>query len=123
MIDPSRLPEAWRSRADDIRRFSAAAAAAFEQAADQLERSLTEVADVLLTLQQAARESGYSPDHVRRMIREGKVPNAGRPNAPRVRRRDLPRKPQRLPSSEEPVHVQAASSRQVVRAVARGDTR
>jgi hypothetical protein len=45
-----------------------------------------------LTLQQAARECGYSVDHLSRLIRDGQIPNAGRRNKPLVLRRDLPRK-------------------------------
>ena len=46
----------------------------------------------LLNLTQAARECGYSPDALGRMVRSGRIPNLGRPGAPRVRRTDLPRK-------------------------------
>lgn len=51
--------------------------------------------DELLTVAQAAAESGYSHEHVARMVREGTIPNAGRRRAPRIRRTDLPRKPGR----------------------------
>ena len=46
-----------------------------------------------LTLAQAAAESGYSRDHLARLIRTGAILNVGRRRAPRVRRVDLPRKP------------------------------
>ena len=45
-----------------------------------------------LNLQQAAEWSGYSPAHLGRQLTEGKIPNTGRKNAPKVRRGDLPRK-------------------------------
>ncbi|MGH7688845.1 MAG: hypothetical protein ACREN3_04495 [Gemmatimonadaceae bacterium] len=51
-----------------------------------------------LTLAEAAAETGYTRDHIARLIRTGTLPNAGRPRAPRVRRADLPRKP-RSPSA------------------------
>jgi hypothetical protein len=43
----------------------------------------------LLSLSEAAERTGHTPDHIGRLVREGKVPNAGRKNAPRVRVRDL----------------------------------
>ena len=53
-----------------------------------------------LSLTEAAHASGYSRDHLGREVRAGKIPNAGRPNAPRIERRHLPRKPGMLPSNE-----------------------
>lgn len=50
-------------------------------------------ADETLTLADAARESGYSGEHLRHLIASGQLANAGRKHAPRVRRSDLPRKP------------------------------
>jgi len=49
-----------------------------------------------LSLPQAASESGYSADHLAREVRVGRIPNAGRRGAPRIRRGDLPRKPGRI---------------------------
>lgn len=46
-----------------------------------------------LTLPEAAKISGYSTDHLSRLIREGKLKNAGRKHAPRVLERDLPHHP------------------------------
>lgn len=70
------------------------------------ERFLTEVAaklrqvfaaddEELLTLAQAAVRSELSEDHLGRLIREGKIPNAGRRGAPRIRAADLPRRARR----------------------------
>jgi hypothetical protein len=50
-----------------------------------------------LTLSEAAHESGYSRDHLGRQVRAGRIPNAGRRNAPRIERRYLPRKVRALP--------------------------
>lgn len=52
-----------------------------------------------LTLEEAARESGYSVDHLRHLIADGQLANAGRKHAPRLRRVDLPRKPSAARSS------------------------
>jgi len=46
-----------------------------------------------LTLRDAARESGYTADHLGRLVRNGTLPNVGRKHSPRVRACDLPRKP------------------------------
>lgn len=45
-----------------------------------------------MTLTQAAEVSGYSDDHLGRLVKDGIIPNAGRPGAPRIRRGSLPRK-------------------------------
>jgi len=59
--------------------------------------------DELLSLTEAAERTGYTPDHIGRLVREGKVRNAGRKNAPRVRARDLVAqlKPKLAPPSSE----------------------
>jgi hypothetical protein len=84
----------WRARIAMFRRHGIGEAATTgETFADELEAFLRTTDDMTLTIAQAAAESGYSEDHLARQIREGKIPNAGRPGAPRIRRADLPRKP------------------------------
>lgn len=46
--------------------------------------------DVPLTPAQAARLSGYSTDHIRRMLATGRWPNAGSRHRPRILRHHLP---------------------------------
>ena len=66
----------------------------------------------VLTLPEAARESGYSVDHLGRMIRQGKLPNAGAPNRPRIRAGDLPRRPnRRLAAAEVGAYDPSADAR------------
>lgn len=91
----SELPPAWKARARTLRQWAAAdeAATAWEAAARELEATLAESGDRLLDLQDAAARSGYSADHLGRLVRQGRIPNAGRLHAPRIRMRDLPRKP------------------------------
>lgn len=43
-----------------------------------------------VSLSEAARRSGYSSEHLGRLIREGKIFNAGRKGSPRIRLRDIP---------------------------------
>ena len=65
-------------------------AIAYEKCANRVEQAFNEEDNVLLNLQRASEESGYSADHLGRLVREGKIPNAGRSGAPRIARRDLP---------------------------------
>jgi hypothetical protein len=51
------------------------------------------VDDEPLSLREAAAASGYSEDHLARLVRQERIPNAGRRGAPRIRRGDLPRRP------------------------------
>jgi hypothetical protein len=116
------LPGRWRGKAAELERYAPAVAAAFQDAASELERALTAGADERLTLGQAAAESSYSTDHLSRLIREGKLANVGRPHAPRIRRADLPRKPSRLPAPPPRPHVLGADPRQVARALVAAST-
>jgi hypothetical protein len=83
----------WRAKAAHLQRYAPEAARAFEDAANELEEQLRETATELLTLEAAARECGYSADHLGRLIRRGRLTNHGRDHAPKLRRGDLPRKP------------------------------
>ena len=103
MTDPisvKTLPGTWRRQAKALRRYGGETpAVALESCAADLEATLVERDDTTYSLVEAARESGYSADHLGRLVRDGKIPNAGRPGAPRIARRDLPRK---ASASDEP---------------------
>ena len=43
-----------------------------------------------LTLKEAAARSGYSEGHLGRLVRQEKIPNAGKRGSPRIRVVDLP---------------------------------
>ncbi len=87
------LPAAWRRQAKALRRYgSEPPAVALERCANELETTLVERDETTLSLVEAARESGYSADHLGRLVRDGRIPNAGRPGAPRIARVHLPRK-------------------------------
>lgn len=107
----------WRAHATEIEPYAPHAAGAFQRAADQLERALNHAAIEALTLEQAAEESGYSADHLGRLLREAKIPNAGRAHAPRILRRDLPRKTGGLTPSRAALHLVGADPRQVARSL------
>ena len=104
------LVPSWRARAGKLREWASAekAARAWEAAAGELEAALAAVEHELLNLQQAAKRSGYSPDHLGRLLREGRVPNSGRENAPKIKVSDLPRKPGQVPAQEVTRHATAA---------------
>ena len=96
MTEPASLLRLWRDHANCLRRYGAQAQArVLETAADELEAALEEQNDDLLTLNQAAALSGYSADHLGRLVRSGRLPNHGERHAPRIRKQDLPRKPSR----------------------------
>jgi hypothetical protein len=98
-MTPRELTAHWRSKASVFREHEQTSVAiAYELCAKQLDEALKSIAEAPLTLAEAAQLSGYSTDHLGRLIREGKVPNAGRPGAPRIARKDLPRKSEMAPS-------------------------
>ena len=75
-----------------------------------------------LTLTEAASESGYSPDHLGRLVRGGVIRNAGRTNAPKIRRADLPRKATaQLPRGRAGSKFVGATPTQIARAVVTSD--
>lgn len=93
----------WEQRRDGYERVGALVNGAKlidEFIADLLDSARTE-ANRVLTLKAASEESGYSVDHLARLVREGQVPNAGRVNAPRIRAQDLPRRPKRFAQSSK----------------------
>ena len=105
----------WRADAAVLRRHG------HEGEADRLERLAGEVADALrawrlerVSIAEAAAESGYSEKALRRMVRDGRLPD-DRPDGSRaeirVPRGALPRKParERDPASERVrLHLQKA---------------
>ena len=92
------LARRWRDEADTLRRRGATAqAVVLESCAEELETVLRERDLEALNLRGASEESGYSYSALQKMVAEGKLPNMGDKNRPRVRRGDLPRKAGQLP--------------------------
>jgi hypothetical protein len=90
---PADLPDQWRALAAQQRRLGAESQARIlDFCADELAAAFSRAADELLSLQRAAQESGYSVDHLCRLLREGRIPNSGRKAKPLIRRCDLPHK-------------------------------
>jgi len=67
-------------------------ASAVERMAAEFQNSRHQEAQVALTLEEASQIGGYSASHIGRLVRSGKIPNAGRTGAPRVAYADVPRK-------------------------------
>lgn len=94
-----RLASRWREEAARLRTLEAhGQAAALAQAADELEAATFAWRSELLTIQEAAAETGYSEEHLRRLARAGEVEverNGGPKSRMRIRRGDLPVKPRK----------------------------
>lgn len=89
------LQAKWRKKSVELERLGALVSGSrlCEEVLGDLEAFALDQAQTTLTLKQAAQLSGYSQGHLARMIRDGRIPNAGHPGAPRILRRDLPLKP------------------------------
>ena len=112
---PADLPAAFKERAAIVREYAAdgRAAAIWECAAETVEESFRRYELQPLTLQQAALESGYTRDHLRRSIDEGKIPNASAVDSSySILRMHLPRKPGHgVEHGVAPAHPTVPSSR------------
>jgi len=107
----------WRARRDEFARFQAAVngATLCDELLADLDNALLEHEDEVLTLRDAAAVSGYTVDHLARLIRQGKLPNAGRKRAPRVRRRDVPVKANISRGSDTDSYNARSDARSLVR--------
>ena len=89
-----RLNSQWRSDAETLRKRGATAqAVTLESCADEMETALKAWQEQLLTPEQAARETGYSAEHLRRKVRAGQLSaerHKGAKSHIKIRRRDLP---------------------------------
>ena len=115
-----RLPARWRKQAKALRRYGGETpATALERCAEELDATIVERDEATFSLVEAARESGYSRDHLGRLVREGKIPNAGRPNAPRIARRHLPLKAPSDPPLADKTRRHDVSNAQIVQSIIR----
>lgn len=86
--------ERWLTRRDELHRLHALVdgATLCDELLAELDAAIRAEGAAVLSLREAARASGYSADHLGRLVRAGLLQNVGRPNAPRIRLVDLPRK-------------------------------
>jgi hypothetical protein len=91
---PAGLAAQWRADAATLRRRGAGElAVALETCAEELATWARAWELEALTLEQAARESGFAYSTLQHLVADGRVRNAGSARRPRIRRTDLPRKP------------------------------
>jgi hypothetical protein len=95
------LVRAWRLRAEPFADHHCdAVAAVYNRLASEVEAELRAWDSEALPIQQAAAESGYSAEHLRRLARGGKLLSKrgeGAKSHLRVRRASLPAKGERAP--------------------------
>jgi hypothetical protein len=90
------LIQRLRREAEFLRRHGAIEAAATkDEDANIIEQFDTQYRLEVLSLDQAAAESGYTAPYLGDLVRSGKLENVGAKRQPRVRREDLPRKGKR----------------------------
>ena len=85
--------------------------------ADEIEARALAHALEELTLRDAAEESGYTRSHLKRLLRDQAIPNAGE-GAPRLLRTQLPKKPSQRDAP--PLPCSPLTSTQASRAIAQG---
>jgi hypothetical protein len=86
----------WESRHSELARLHAQVdgAALVEEFLSDLERLAS--AETAMSLAEASRLSGYSADHLGRLVRKGEISNRGRKNAPKVLLSECPRKAKKV---------------------------
>lgn len=112
----------WAAMIEEFRRYDARVDGAklLEEVLEDLRQAERTAGDEVLNLTQAARESGYSADHLGRLVRDGTIPNAGRPHAPAIRRAELPVKPG-WHGDGQPGQRSLSSREQIVRSAVNSD--
>lgn len=113
MTNPEGLIRLWREQSTLYERDGVVSTArVLQRCADELASTLREKGEIAVGLNEAARHSGYAPDTLGRMVRDGRLENYGRKNAPKVRLADLPLRPSRLPVPSPARHRSAVSGAQ-----------
>jgi hypothetical protein len=109
----------WSDEAETLRRLGAHVDGALLIDAILADLSALDRANAseALTLELASRESGYTADHLGKLLRAGTIPNAGRKNAPRILRRHLPLKPSALRYQRSNAQLAIATPGQIARVV------
>jgi hypothetical protein len=108
----------WQSRLAEWSRLHVQVGG--EEVAREILHDLKDIADTYengsLSLAEAARESGYSTRQLSRLICQGQLSNVGRRNAPRLLRKDLPKKIRSVSGANPPPDSTLSIARRVVSA-------
>lgn len=107
---------AWREQFGDVD-ARVSATRIIDHFIDDLQALEHARGETLLSLTEAATLSGYSREHLGRLVRDGPIPNAGRQGAPKIRRRDVPMKSGGLPSADDQQRLPDSRKGDVVRSV------
>jgi len=106
------LIQQLEQRAAELDGYAPAGSRAFREAAQTAAAFLADFEAEELSLEEAARESGYTRGHLRRLISEGQIPAT---EAGRIERRHLPRKPRACgPRSKSAIPSASEIARQIV---------
>lgn len=90
---PQDLPNAWREKAETLRRYGASVQAdVMDALAGEAEAAWATYQNDALTLAEASAEGGHSPEHLQALVASGRIENVGKKGRPRIRRRDVPKK-------------------------------
>ena len=93
LSSPASLPSRWRALAEQLCAYGAEAqAAVLSKCAEELEQAWREWELEALTIEEAAKEGGYSYSHLQHLVADGKIENVGGEGSPRIRRSDVPKK-------------------------------
>ncbi len=83
----------WHAEAETVERCGhESTGKLIRRLAAEVYEALRDDQDETLTLAEAALESSYSTEHLRKMVASGTIPNAGGKGRPRIRRGDMPLK-------------------------------
>lgn len=106
------LVDGWRARAAVLRDEGYTDGATIrERCASELEKALETLDVEALSAAQAARESGYSVEQIRRILRAQPELNCGRPGKPAIQRKNLPHKPGGVARAEARAYDAVADAR------------
>ncbi len=103
-MTPDAFARKWTSRRDDFQALGVLVdgARSCDEVLVDFGKVLETESNTALTLGEAAARSGYSAGHLGRLVRQGKIPNAGQPRSPRVRVVDLPARPSAVVAERRP---------------------